>query len=791
MGFRLEKTVIVLSLGFIFILVPLLILVAVAVNRIQDNINRIDSVVHQQNTKIELVTIMLSAARERSLLMMEMHLTDDPFERDEQMLVFNRHGGTFAQSRMELLQMRLSPEELDILNEQGALTQKVVPLQRQIVDMLFNDDFEEQTKMLLIEQAIPMQDQVFATLKKLLNEQQQAADRSFQEAVIDYKNTVLTITFLALGVFSTCILISIYIVRRITRSENLLFREKERAQVTLHSIGDGVITTNIDGIIEYMNNEAEVLTGWSNEDAKGKAINLVCSIRREDNHEHHIFPIEEVITSQRMVNSKGNSIIKQKNDKEFAVEYTASPIFNSEGKLDGVIIVFRNVTEMRLLNHKLSYQATHDALTGLINRVEFEYLTDVILQESKGTLRQHGLCYMDLDQFKVINDTCGHLAGDELLKQLATLLKSQLRDSDIVSRLGGDEFGIIFRDCEIEKAEEILESLRESISTQRFNWDNKSFNMSVSAGLVAFSGHSGSLYDLFSSVDSACYVAKEQGRNRVHVYRENDLVMSARKGEMQWVHRITRALEEDRFQLYYQTIAPLADDKKDSLSCELLIRMIGENGEPIPPMAFIPAAERYNLMSSIDKWVIQEALSIISEFSDRLLVDKCHFSVNISAQSLSDDKFLRYIQNQFKAYNVSPSLFCFEITETTAIANLTIAKSFMTTLKEMGCKFSLDDFGSGLSSFEYLKNLPVDFLKIDGAFVKNLINDQVDKAMVQSINQVGHVMGIGTIAEFAENPEIINVLKEIGVDYAQGYGVSHPKKFDALVQTKSIGRFVN
>jgi len=782
MHFNNNKTVFILSFGFFFILVPMLILVAVAIHRIQHNIESIDSVVHHQITKTKLITKMLSAARERSLLMLEMRLTDDPFSRDEKMMRFHQHGNIFAQSRMQLMEMNLSVDEMIVLKQQGKLTKVTVPIQRKIVESLIEDNTSGDVSRLIIEKAVPMQDLVFEKLSILLDMQQKESAKSFQNSAAESTNSIITMSVLALAVFLTCVFISVYIVKRITRSEKLLFREKERAQVTLHSIGDAVITTDKAGNIEYLNEEAEYLTGWLNNDACKRPISEVCVIIKEDEKEHYYHPFEEVIKGKRVVSSQGESVIKMKNNQAFAVEYTASPIFGTDSELDGVIIVLRNVTETRVLSHQLAYQATHDALTGLINRAEFEYITEKVIKDSENTNRHHGLCYVDIDQFKVINDTCGHQAGDELLKQLATLLKTCVRDNDLVSRLGGDEFGILFRDCEIDEAKDILESLKEAISSQRFIWDNKSFTMSISAGLVELSSQTGSLADIFSAVDSACYAAKEQGRNRVHVYREDDLIISTMEGEMHWVHRINEALEENRFRLFFQTISPLGKYYKDVACCELLVRMISKDGDVIPPMAFIPSAERYNLMSNIDRWVIREAMSIIASNRDVLRDNQFHFSINLSAQSLSDNDFLCFIKEQFKEFDLLPQRFCFEITETTAILNLSIAKEFISTLKEMGCSFSLDDFGSGLSSFEYLKNLSVDYLKIDGAFVKNLVNDQVDKAMVQSINQVGHVMGIKTIAEFAENEKIISILQDIGVDFAQGYGVSKPAEFKSVAE---------
>jgi diguanylate cyclase (GGDEF)-like protein len=392
------------------------------------------------------------------------------------------------------------------------------------------------------------------------------------------------------------------------------------------------------------------------------------------------------------------------------------------------------------------------------------------------------LCYLDLDQFKVVNDTCGHLAGDELLRQLGELLRKNLRRHDFVARLGGDEFGVLMYDCSLGEAFLACEKILDMVKDFQFAWEDKSFTIGVSIGVSSINATSGNAVDVLKEADAACYAAKDKGRNRVHVFRPDDEELALRHGEMQWVSKIQRGLEQNRFCLYGQPIVPFLDNN-EGLHFETLIRYRDDNGNIIPPGAFLPAAERYNLAAALDRSVISLLFEWIvnkPDFLDNLSV--C--SINLSGVSLSDESMLAFISEQFSFWAIPTHKICFEITETTAIANLSCATRFINQLRERGCLFSLDDFGSGLSSFAYLKNLPVDFLKIDGLFVKDIVDDDVDLAMVRAINEVGHIMGKKTIAEFVENEKVFKLLNGLGVDYAQGYGIGKPVPLDELTLIK-------
>lgn len=437
-----------------------------------------------------------------------------------------------------------------------------------------------------------------------------------------------------------------------------------------------------------------------------------------------------------------------------------------------LLLVCEDVTETRRLSEKIAYQASHDELTGLVNRRQFDiYIQDLVIRAHEDN-SVHVLCYLDLDQFKVVNDTGGHLAGDELLRQLGELLREQVRKTDILARLGGDEFGILMMHCTIEQALQTGEKLRNAIRDFQFGWENRSYSVGVSIGLAPIHKASGNAVEIMKQADAACYAAKDRGRNRLHVFTPDDEELAERQGEMQWVEQIRLGIDQNRFELYGQRIAAVKSDET-GLHFEALVRYQDTAGNSIPPGAFLPAAERYGIAPALDRWVIATLFEYMANtpgFLDRLTL----VSVNLSGLSLCDDNMLTFISGQFRHWHIPTNKVCFEITETAAIGNLSDAKHFIDTLRKKGCRFSLDDFGSGLSSFGYLKNLPVDFLKIDGLFVKDIVDDRVDFAMVKAINEVGQVMNKKTIAEFVENEQILNILRNLGVDYAQGYGVAKP-----------------
>ncbi len=556
--------------------------------------------------------------------------------------------------------------------------------------------------------------------------------------------------------------------------EDALFREKESAQITLQSIGDGVVTTDAECTVEYVNPVAEQLTGWKVDDAAGRSIDDIFRGFHEETCEPLENPLAVAMRRNRSIKSVRPTLLIRRDGNELYIESTASPIRDGKGEVTGGVLVFHDVSESRELNRQLSYHASHDMMTGLVNRKEFENRLERALNSAKARETSYALIYLDLDQFKMVNDSCGHSAGDSLLSQLGALLKSKVRWRDTLARLGGDEFGVLLESCTLDEAMQTAEELRESVGDYKFVWDERSFRLGVSIGVVPITADNDDIAALLSAADSACAAAKEAGRNRIHSYHENDIDLMRRRRENQWAARINNALEENRFEIFRQTIQPLQETDMGA-HYELLLRMRDENNAIVSPELFIGAAERYGITPNIDRWVISNAFRwLVSEADERERLELC--SINLSGQSLADEKFLPFVIDQFQISGLDATRICFEITETAAIASYSQANRFINALKELGCKFALDDFGTGLSSFGYLKHFPVDFLKIDGSFVKEMLHDPIDREMVRSINEIGHLTGKRTIAEFAENQEIITMLRGMGVDYAQGYGVSEPKR---------------
>jgi len=449
------------------------------------------------------------------------------------------------------------------------------------------------------------------------------------------------------------------------------------------------------------------------------------------------------------------------------------PIFSDEtGDIVGGLGVYENISSQQETLEKLNYQASHDGLTGLLNRYEFERRMQLFVDDAQQNATRHVLCFLDLDQFKIVNDTCGHRAGDELLAQLAKEIQLKIYDRDTLARVGGDEFAVLLENCDCDDALTTAEALRDTVERYQFIWDGRVFSVGVSIGLTEINQTTINVSEAFIQADAACYVAKDLGRNRVHIHRDDDEQLAKQYGDFKWVGEIQTALLENKLVLYAQPIVDLHDERAGKIF-EILLRMSGENGKTFPPGAFLPAAERYGLANKIDRWVIEHAFKWLL-INQEQLSDLDHIAINLSGNSLSDLELLNFIADEINHRHVPAAKIKFEITETAAISNLNDAQHFMSELRVLGCRFALDDFGSGVSSFGYLKSLQVDTLKIDGVFVKDIVEDKVDAAMVKSINEVGHVMGMKTVAEFVENNDIKQLLKSMNVDYAQGYGIGMP-----------------
>lgn len=573
--------------------------------------------------------------------------------------------------------------------------------------------------------------------------------------------------------------------RREARLSAAMRAEQERARVTLHSIGDAVITTDAQTRVVYMNPQAERLTQWTQEAARGRLLGDVCQLIDESSLQPVDSPLDIALHTGQTCSLPVEAVaLLRKDGSSMAIEESASPLHDARGQVIGGALVFRDVTATRRMAQRISWAATHDALTGLPNRREFETRVDTALQTARSENTSHALFYLDLDQFKIVNDTCGHPAGDGLLRQIAPLLLHTLSYNDVLARLGGDEFGVLVQNCTLERARQVAADMLATALNFRFAWEDKVFTVTASIGVVMIDARSGTRAEVFSAADTACYSAKDQGRNRYCLFESSDSDMSRRRAEMDWASRLTRALEEDRLRLHYQTYQALSDPAQPGVHIELLVRLEDEDGRLIPPGAFLPAAERYGIMPAIDRWVIRTAFARYRELAG-LLGQPLTCAINLSGTTLNSEGLLDYIRAQAEAHALPPRTICFEITETAAINNMRLATQFMTDMKALGFCFALDDFGIGTSSFAYLKVLPVDYLKIDGSFVRNINHDPIDRAMTETINRIGHLMGLRTVGEFAESAEVIAELQAIGVDFAQGYGVQRPQPLPMPPQTPS------
>ena len=568
-------------------------------------------------------------------------------------------------------------------------------------------------------------------------------------------------------------------IERRKQAEALLFEEKERAQVTLASIADAVVTVDTAGRIEFMNPIAERLTGWPLDEARHRPVAEVFAVVDEANGAPIPDPVARALTDDATTEADANVVLLCRGAESIAIDYSVAPIRDRAARTVGAVLVVQDMSRERQYAARLSNLASHDALTGLLNRREFEQRVRAIVEHREAEEGQHAVLYLDLDQFKVVNDTSGHAAGDELLRQVGALLRPRLREGDVLARLGGDEFGVLLPHCPPAPALRIAEALRKAIVDFRFAWKNRSFTIGVSIGLVNLAEGPHTLASVLSAADAACYLAKDKGRNRVQVYRPEDSEVALRRGEMEWVNRLHRALAEDRLCLYAQPMHAMHVAGPKVLHQELLVRLIDEQNELIAPIAFIPAAERYHLMPSIDRWVIRTAFRLLADRRAAGDADALSgtYAINLSGASIGDDQFLDYVRESFARFRIPHRAICFEITETTAVTSLSKAADFIGALREPGCRFALDDFGVGVSSFTYLKQLPVDYLKIDGSFVRNMLHDPVDAAMVEAIHRIGRVMGKQTIAESVETAATLEALRSVGVDFAQGNAIAPPTLF--------------
>ena len=772
---NLSKSSLLLIISFSVLLLITFAALTFISFQIESTQSQIEKIVTSNNKKTHLLVEMQQAARERSLSLYNMVNTRDPFEYDEIFIKYQSYAGEFIRARQALLSMDLSNVERDLINKQGKLSQVAVPLQNKIIELLDKEQYKDAAEV-LIKKSIPAQNAVLAKIDEIIELQNGNNQDIVQQLKNQLNNSITIITIFSVIIFILTVLTVLYVIARITKTEENLFFEKELAQTTLHSIGDGVITVDKDYLIQTINPVAESLADVKSKDVIGENILNIY----QGGNANQRSTISENLVGADIHSSLFDFTLTKKDGEKHEVEHTIAPIIDHNKNILGAVIILRDVTDVRQMEKRLNYQASHDALTGLMNRREFEVRLKQTIRNAQTEDASHSLCFLDLDKFKIINDTSGHAAGDEFLKQISHTIQSLLRQTDVLARLGGDEFAIILDRCSIHQATNICNQIIIKIKESRFSWGKNSFETGASIGIAPITKLTVSSSEVMSTVDAACYEAKNKGRNRIQVFEPDNADFVKHKNETSWIQKIKNAITDDSFELYFQEIININPKYPTPKTIELLIRL-NDQGEIIYPDSFIPTAERYNLMPIIDEWVINNAFDFIKRYQEKHNSD-IRVSINLSGQSLSEDSVLNLITKKLrKDKHIKKELICFEITETAAIANMSKAIEFIASVKQMGGNFSLDDFGSGLSSFSYLKNMPVDNLKIDGMFIRDIHKDPINKVFVESIHNISKVMGIKTTAEYVETEEILECIKEIGIDYAQGYHISRPAPVKTLL----------
>lgn len=687
-------------------------------------------------------------------------LLDALGERDEKIQHRDRLFRDFARTLPEIVVVH--KERILFANDSAAALVGINPdqlIDREVADLVkpaYRALFRKTVAKQLAGENVPRRLEI-----QLINGDEQGLWVEAQSSVIEFRGTQAILT----------------IARDVSYRKSLevsLSRSRRQAQYTLESISEGVITTDNEGRIDYLNRAAEEMTSASRDKSIGKKVGEILMLVDESDRRPLGDPVERCLAMRRRVNmGRRAMLVSREGDNETSVELSASPIRGPGNSISGTVIVFHDVSEIRGLTRQMSYQATHDALTGLINRREFERRLLEVMDSAHAEESTHMLLYMDLDRFKAVNDSCGHLAGDNLLREIATLIKEQVRDSDFVGRLGGDEFACLLVGCPIEKAPQIASDICTAVGDYRFVWKDKVFDIGISIGLVEIMHSSGSLQDIMSAADSACYVAKQRGRGQVHIYSARDEAIARERGDIRWLRQMQAALHEDLFELAVQPIIATSGGAVTGPSVEILLRLPDEEGRIPNSAEFLRSAERYQLMPQIDRWVVKAALTAISSGEIRLPEGR-NCMVNISSQAIGDEGFLNFIVDTLDRSSVSPSMLCFELTESAISTDMQHATRFIEVLHGIGCEFALDDFGSRLGAFSNLKALSVDYLKIDGSYTQNLAADEINQEMVSAMIKLARTMEFRIVAEQVEEQEDFDWLRDVGVDFVQGNVVEPP-----------------
>ena len=725
----------------------------------------------QSAQKMSILAELIETARNRTRLTSQMIEEKDIFKRDAINLNLDILATRFFKLRKELLKTTLSEEERRVILQQDDVIKKILPKQRFAATLAMTGKAEDlpKARKLLFEHVLPGQGLIvdhFMQLINNLNKEVNKTTLSSKAQFETYENNQYLLLFIIL---SLAIIVSIFAIRKIITVESNLSAERERAEITLTSIKDGVIVVNQNLQLTEINQTAIEFMKVNKEDTLNTSLSDVIDKAAVTIDQIFLDGINKILSGE-IGKLRNDEVTLSINNIYYNVDMLVSPIADEES-ITGAIITFRDITEQKKLTDEIEYQARHDSLTGLYNRHTFEELCQQTLRQTHGNTK-HVLCVLDLDRFKVVNDTAGHTAGDELLKQITSILVNNTRNDEVISRIGGDEFAILLKSCNIANSQKVINKVIQQISEHRFNWNENSFVIGCSAGLVEINRSFKNFNDLFHSADTACYLAKDAGRNRLRVfeYEKDAAQLSGKKEESNWVNKINIALEQELFFIELQPIIRTTDIDVPIPKMEVLIRL-NENGKTVLPMAFLPTAERYDLIGSIDYYVLSKAVNLLRKNKNCPML-----SINLSGKTLSDSDLTLKILEFITTQDINLEKICFEVTETEMIANFSTALDFINKSRELGVKISLDDFGSGLSSFNYLDTLALDYIKIDGAFIQKMLSSNKTRAMVESINHIAHTIGMETIAEYIDSEELVKISKEIKIDYLQGFLLGRPKR---------------
>lgn len=803
-----SKSNVLIAVGFIMVIALMGTISGIGLSSMSTIHKQLEGIIKTNTEKVKQIAIMRRSNRQRIISLQRMLIHDDPFEIDAQAIVNMSFANNFIRARRRLYELASSKEETKLLDELKSTTIVAAPINDSVRDLAWKGQSKD-ARQIMIDNFQPAQNAIYAQFNKLVEIYDHSAEQASTAATLEYDTAYFRMLIILAIVAFLSLAIAFHVLSKtrlaertlrrhrddlevlvkertvelhhemLTResAERLIQQEKERLDVTLASIGDGVVTTDKNNKVDYLNPVAEKLTGWSMHQARGRSLDEVLPIIDVNTRISKVSLIERCSDGDLSENEESSVLIRS--DKlEVDIQEAVTTIKGRDGNSVGVVVAIRDVTETRKLARRIAYQATHDSLTNLVNRREFEHRVGISLERARVDQCFHSLCYLDLDRFKIVNDTCGHAAGDILLQELAKEIKQNIRNVDTLARLGGDEFGILFEQCPLEKAIQLAETIRQAVTDFRFVFQSQTFSIGVSVGVVEISEEYTELSKVLNAADLACYKAKESGRNCVHAYHSADEDILNRKGDMRWVGRLQNALDEDRFEFHCQPIVSLKSGVEKIIHYEVLLRMRDENKELIYPDAFLPAAERYGLLPAIDRWVFSHIFDWLGKHKQ--LLGSSRISINVTGASLSDESFLEFVVNRLRGSGARPEQVIIELTEISAFNNLSTVIRFISTLKEIGIKFALDDFGTGFSSLSSLKQLPIDFLKIDGSFVRDILSNPEDEAMVRAISDIGHSMNKIIVAEFVENKAIMQRLCELEIDFGQGFGIAHPEPLDTV-----------